>query len=760
MKSIRNWFWRAFIRRAALRQGFIDPVALMSRLRRFAHTSEVGKPLELVRAGIIFHARGLLNTRAIQNNLDWIWPYWVERQFDPSDDAFIPRAFSITHINLTHRNWTAIGLPDCPHYPVVDPRGLMTPQYDGWSIDTWLLGDHGLRLFPSRAADAQQTFDLADAGHLHVTTATRRGDATLSGTAFVEMQDGQPFCRMHVTGAMPESGWLAVVLRPCNPEGISLIDSVSLATDKRAWSVNEKPAVSFDQPVERHFASNYRCGDVLFQLPDGTQETSAECPAGMVTAAALFRMESGVPRDIELRVSLDEGADKSPAPSPSPASWSTALRSAARLTVPDERFQRLYEQALYSLVLLTPNDVFPGPYTYKRFWFRDASFILHALLCAGLQERVKPVLDRYPERQRVTGYFHSQDGEWDSNGEALWILDRYLTLCPGPLPGDWQGAIEKGARWILRKCLRSSSDPRYLGLMPAGFSAEHLGPNDYYYWDNFWSVAGLQAAAHCSTRAGEHDKARWCADAATAYLARIKQSLAESRARLGRPAMPAAPARRLDAGAIGSLVAGYPLNLFPSGDPCLRDTAEYLMRDCFFKGGFFQDMIHSGNNAYLTLHIAQVLLRAGDDRYRALIRQVADSASPTGQWPEAIHPRTGGGCMGDGHHAWASAEWIMIMRNLFVRAEGRTLVLGAGLFPDWLTAGAQLAFGPGLTDFGRITLQIEPGTHNSRVTWEAEWHHPPDRIRLALPGHAPRDTGCEPHGDIVLPRVKEPPCKY
>lgn len=58
------------------------------------------------------HARGLLNSQAIQYNLDWIWPFWVNRQFDPRDESFVPRAFSLTHINLTHRNWTSVGLPD------------------------------------------------------------------------------------------------------------------------------------------------------------------------------------------------------------------------------------------------------------------------------------------------------------------------------------------------------------------------------------------------------------------------------------------------------------------------------------------------------------------------------------------------------------------------------------------------------------------------------------------------------------------------
>ena len=88
---------------------------------------------------MILHARGLINTKAIQHNLDWVWPYWVERQFDPNDPSFMPRAFSITHINLTHRNWTALGLPECAAMPLVDPRGLITPHFDGWSLDFWII---------------------------------------------------------------------------------------------------------------------------------------------------------------------------------------------------------------------------------------------------------------------------------------------------------------------------------------------------------------------------------------------------------------------------------------------------------------------------------------------------------------------------------------------------------------------------------------------------------------------------------------------
>jgi hypothetical protein len=90
-------------------------------------------------------------------------------------------------------------------------------------------------------------------------------------------------------------------------------------------------------------------------------------------------------------------------------------------------------------------------------------------------------------------------------------------------------------------------------------------------------------------------------------------------ARRSRVAIPASPCRSMDAGAIGSLSADYPLCLTPpAGDARIRATVTYLMDKFFFNGGFFQDMIPSEINAYLSLAIAWTMLRSGDARYRAV----------------------------------------------------------------------------------------------------------------------------------------------
>ncbi|MEX2963572.1 hypothetical protein [Microbulbifer sp. TYP-18] len=730
--------WRFMVGKFARAHGFLDPLSVMARLQRFSEPSEVAEPIELLRAGVVFHARALMNSKVIQHNLDWVWPYWVERQFDPTDKSFIPRAFSITHCNLSHRNWTAVGQPDCEEMPIVDPRGLLMPYYDGWSIDVWVVDDGGDRLIPAKAGDCCQKLEMGS--NIAVVTETASGDNRLRNRVLVEggIEDRQ--CVLELTAECRQGGWLVVALRPYNPEGVSFLHKVRLDERRRSWLIEEKQAVEFDRPVERHLASDYRHGDVFLHLEDTGGRTHSECEVGMATAGAMFRVESGDPLDISVHIPLHSDKHTS-----GPAQrWADCLHNHCALSVPDPHLQFIYDAAIRTLILHSPCDVYPGPFTYKRFWFRDAAFMIQSLLYAGLVERAERALDQFPKRQKGDGFFHSQDGEWDSNGEALWIFDLFCQLTNRHLKSRWREPVLRGARWIDSK--RNPRDgSRCGGLLPAGFSAEHLGPNDCYYWDDFWGLGGqLAAAAICDRDGLQHEREAFTTQAMD-FRQTIDASLASVAERLGRPAMPASPNRRLDSGAIGSIAAGYPLQLYPAQDPRLTDLVEYLLDNCFVGGGFFQDMIHSGINAYLTLHIAQVMLRAGDSRCLQLMRNVAALASPTGQWPEAIHPHSLGGCMGDGQHAWAAAEWIAMQRNCFVREEGESLILASGLPPEWLadeSARAPITFGPALTRFGTISLEIIPGTR-PQVRWMAEWYRREPSIEVRPIGFVAAVAGAD-----------------
>ncbi len=763
---ITKWLpWKYVVRRIARARGFIDPISVLSRVHRFAEPSEVTAPTELLRAGVVFHARGLMNSSAIQHNLDWIWPYWVERQFNPHDAAFLPRAFSITHVNLTHRNWTAVGIPGFDHFPIVDPRGLLTPYWDGWSIDGWLIDEDGHRLIPARQRSVAQTLGFENG--LSVSTCSNSMGMKLDSRVFVvDSSDHQDFACVQEWSAQSEKGgWLAISARPYNPEGVSFIHDIATTQDRAGWQIGTHGVVRFSEAMDRHVASDYRSGDVASR--DWNQGTpSIHCDVGMATAAALFRVGPSQERKITISIPirhdtshwLNRPSKKRPlsksfavgqsvriSGKSAEQQWQRAIDGCAKLSVPKSEFEFLYNAALRTLALHMPGEVYPGPYTYKRFWVRDTAFIMNAALCAGLTEQSRNALPHLLSRQGRNGYFQSQEGEWDANGQALWILNRFRQFTGDAMPRNWRKLIVDAVNWIDQKRLKSSDVRRgaskaAVGLLPAGFSAEHLGPNDYYYWDDYWAVAGLHGAAEMFDLMGDPFNADRARRIENEMSAAIVNSLEQTDRIRNALAIPAAPERRMDAGAIGSIVASYPLQLVPPDDERMQGTLNFLEDNCFFEGGFFQDMIHSGINPYLTLHIAQARLRNHQNDFFDLVQTIARIASPTGQWPEANHPRTWGGCMWDGQHVWAAAEWLMVMRNMFVREEGDKLLIGTGIPAQWLTEGNNMSFGPARTKWGIVSIAIVPkgdATVHVSVDIDRQLDERCNGIEIRIGGYAP-----------------------
>jgi hypothetical protein len=541
-----------------------------------------------------------------------------------------------------------------------------------------------------------------------------------------------------LSNAVNENAWLAISLRPYNPEGVSFIHNIQELKDGPGWKINNKDIVHFDQNSDENYFSYYRHGDaysVLFKPQEKTKETF--CTVGMATAVALFKLDSKREKNVTLHIPLQAnnlGKPSSNELALACQSWKQSFNGYCKAEIPDKHFQFLYDTAIATLILHTPKETYPGPYTYKQFWFRDAAIILYAMTMIGLKDRAKRALDCFPSRQNKFGYYLSQDGEWDANGEAMWALQKYCQMTNSKPSQAWLTSVRKGAGWICRKRTSNDSPLAHAGLFPAGFSAEHLGPNDFYYWDDFWGIAGLEAASYFEKHYGKQELAIRYNKEAADFLNQTNLSLSQVEKRLEQKIMPAAPYRRMDAGAIGSIAASYPLQVFPKNDPRVLNTVHYLVENCFIDNGFFHDMTHSGINPYLTLDIAQVMLRAGDRRFFDLMTAIAQLASPTGQWPEAIHPLTKGGCMGDGQHVWAAAEWILLVRNCFLREEekDKKLILCSGIPSHWLKDDERISFGTALTIYGSIDLAIVINNENVTVSWKAQWHDSPPNIEIHL----------------------------
>jgi len=726
--------WQYFARKAAQAYGFADPTDTLTRIRRFSKPSESNEPIELLRAGFAFHARGLANTKAIQNNLDWVWPYWIRRQYDPRDPSFVPRAFSFSHINLTQRNWTAVGVPGSDHYSIVDPRGLVTPFHDSWSLDFWIINHDGSRLYPSHGDTVQQSLETND--DLAVRTRSEGAKAKLETIVSMKRhENGSLHLHIELTALASQAANLVIAIRPYNPEGIQFIDTIKAFPEKSIIEVNDEHIIHLPENANSIILSDYSMGDVAHIIDQAKHgDTAIHCPVGMATSAALVQLQPSHSYHGSLRVPIDEHHHSATRIDPSP--WSEFLKDTTRVLIPDTKVTKQYDISLRTLALLSPDDIYPGPYTYKRFWFRDACLIAHALLKTGQSTACRTALEKFPPRQTKTGYFLSQEGEWDSNGQVLWIYNLYEKISGELLPPSCFDSIQPAINWIRKKLIKAPGKAHH-GLLPAGFSAEHFGPNDHYYWDDFWAIGGLRAASELFERRKAKDQASNAAQQANQLLQSVEESLANLTSTRAKGKLPASPYRRMDSGAIGSLVSDYPLHIWEPGNPSIIDTADFLKEHCLVEGAFFQDMIHSGLNIYLTLALAQTYLRAGDPSWENLSNACLELATDTGQWPEAIHPQTKGGCMGDGQHAWAAAEWTLFVANRFIREEGSSLVIGSGVTNNWLQNSDKIGIYRLPTSFGIATLEIDCSNLES-LGISLSFSHPrqkPKSISYQIPGY-------------------------
>jgi hypothetical protein len=765
---------RAWLLRRLLRGLHVpdDAVRHLTTLGHIGEPPELALPREMMPVASRTLFQALRSRAAAQITPDWVGPFWLERQLDPASPAFVPRGPLPFLTNVTYRNWTAIGTLDGKREAIVDPRGLITPPDGGWSLDWWIGADDRWHLPSREVAVRQRLLDAAPV--VETAMSIPAGDAVARAYAArrSSAEGGGEVVVVEVENRSRAPVALALAVRPYTPEGVGVIERIDLTGSTVA--VDGRPALVLPRVPARVAGSTLRGGDSAAVVTSGGAAERwrgpVRDPAGLAQAAFVFPLAHGA----TFRAVIPLDAEPVPAASTFPAvlppaeavaaGWRAQADRGMRLTLPDERLAEAVAANRRFLLLAHDGDeITPGPATYHRFWFRDAAYMLGALDRYGYHDEVTRVVTSYPGRQRPDGFFWSQRDEWDANGAALvtlaehWQLGRDLELARALAE-----PVALGAQWIEHARRSGRGDADVAGLLPPGRSAEHLGPVDHYYWDDFWGVAGLRAAGRLLDAAGQPEAAADARTFAAAMWSDVEKALARTADRLGTEAIPAGPRRGLDPGMVGTLAACAPLGLLAAGDPRMVATVEALRERFTAAEGraLFHGITHTGLSTYLTLQLAAVELRAGDRRCLDRLAWLLEVASPTWTWPEAVHPHLGGGCMGDGHHGWAGADLLSFVRDLLVREDegaDQGIVLASMVPEAWFGQGWEVHDAP--TADGHVSYAVR--WHGDRVAllWEVEPHEGHGPVRLTAPGLDPGWSTTDRRGEALLgpvPGVGEP----
>jgi hypothetical protein len=702
---------------------------------------------------------GANNMLAVHTNRNWVWPLWIEEQWQPRSSAFIPTGAGLLGANLSRRNWTSLGHSDSPQECMVDPVGMITVQPHSWSLLPYVRIKGQLQAPPYLQERVTQCLS-DDILPVVESRYPELDGVTWTSTAAATYIDGalRITCRIEVINTTQEPVNVSVGfgVRPYNVLSIGHVNHIenmgSLLRINKRWELELLEVPSCILLGDRG------TGDPMKGLSKRSvaQESRIiRARSGIAAASAEYHREIAAGEKISLGVvvwcesSQHRRKTKQSARRPLQVSADSLIRAreeelrleemkAVRIRLPDEKL----EHQLNAIKLRLPafDDVThfsPGTFLYHTHWYRDSYFISEAFTNLGFINEVRRKIEAYPNRQQPSGAFVDHPGELDSHAIALCSM---LNFCrktgDSKLLQNLFDSIFRGLVWIDKQRVSSPKKSHlHEGLLPASFSAEHFGGCDHYFWDNLWSMQAIKLGRRAARRLGREREAAILSRIHESFEHSLRNAISATMERVGGLVLPVSPYRWPDAACIGNLVAADPLELSELAQPWLKPTLDYLLENHFYQGMFFQSVFHTGLNPYLTAQVARVLIRLEDPRALPIIKSLSDAASPTVTWPEAINPRTQGGCMGDGDHGWAAAEFCNVLRQFIVCDDSTGLNLFAGIPAEWLQSGCATSIHGAPTFHGRLTASLEAESRGVVARWHLEpWSDEEiPRIHLSLP---------------------------
>ena len=359
-----------------------------------------------------------------------------------------------------------------------------------------------------------------------------------------------------------------------------------------------------------------------------------------------------------------------------------------------------------------------------------------ALLRMGHADAVGDYIRWYAPHQRADGFVPccvDREGidwlvEHDSHGQLLALIaDHHRFTGDRAMASDMWQYVERAVSFIGRALDAT-------GLLPVSVSHEgYLAQPVHSYWDDFWALKGLGDAADLARALGHHDAAqRWKALAGR-FAAALFASIEDTRAQRGLDFVPGS-VEWADFDPTATANALYLLDV-PEGlnREAVERTFDRYLSDWRAKrvgGGAWT------NYTPYEIRIigALVRLKRRDAALELLKFFLSDRRPPAwNQWPEiAWRDATAPAHVGDLPHTWIAAEYVLSVRSLFAYERDATLVIAAGLAPEWLGGeGVRVRRMPTLRGPLSYTLR---STGPRTVRFEVEHIDCPLVLRPPLPG--------------------------
>ncbi|HET6907059.1 MAG TPA: coagulation factor 5/8 type domain-containing protein [Rhodanobacteraceae bacterium] len=695
--------------------------------------------------------------------------------------GFFPRGFSGEQVY-----WALVGVEGGRDSGLLSEDGALEIGKNGFSIEPVLVEEGR----PVTWADVAITHTLRD-GYLPIPSVTwKRDDMSLRITAFGvgtrERSELVARYELRNDGDRARDITFAFAVRPLQVDpptqflnaagGVSPIQNVAWAGN--ALRVDGRSRVTLLRKPDVSFAGTLQAGSIVGQIAayaqNGRSPGRAHSIEGFASGAALYRVHLaphsrktfGIVAPLSGAVVLPEAAGKTDAWSRREedavaAEWHAKLDRVS-LQLPSSA-PRLADTLRSSLawILISRNgaELRPGTRSYDRSWIRDGAMMSDALLRLGDTAAAREYALWYAPFQFANGKppccvdTRGADPtiENDSPGEFLHLIAQVWRYSGDRdfLEKMWPHARATVAYMQAQRETAACDDAKtkmFCGLLPASISHEGYSAHpEHSYWDDFWALTGYKDAVTIARALGKGEDAARYAKARDSFRHDLYASIRASVAAHHIGYIPGS-AELGDFDATSTTIA-----LEPGGEleHLQSDLPRGLLEGTF--GRYWTESRARMENDHWKDYTPYewrnvgVFARLGwRTRIPAMLDFFFAGQRPPGwnQWAEVVRrdPRAPG-FVGDMPHAWVASDFIRSALDLFAyqRDSDQSLVLGAGVQPQWLDGGGVALRGL-RTPYGMLDYSVK--REGSKVIWTIDaGAHPPGGLFLTWPlPHAPGAT--------------------
>lgn len=675
--------------------------------------------------------------------------------------------------------WSPVGIPDGVTRALLNEEGMVEVDEGTFSIEPFLWMDGTLVTW----ADASVTQEL-EAGYLPIPSSVwHLGDLRFRVTAFATGTTSAAilFIRYRIENAAASRRALRLfaALRPFQVtppwQSYRALGGVSPAREIAArtgaiWVNRTKAVVPLRSP-EQFGAATFDEG-LMSYIEAGEVPTATAVSDDFAYASGALRFDldlaPGTSEEVFVAVPFGErNIDASDALLPDGTCGSDQFDAAVRqwrdelaavdIDLPDSAAAAVDTFKTAAAHILINRDgaaLQPGPRRYTRSWIRDGAIMGAALLRAGVNTAMRDFVRWYAPYQRDDGFVPccvDRDGpdwlvEHDSHGQLIYAVmedfrftrDRRFLVEMWPAVLAAVSCIERLRNTRLTAEFRTPEKAACYGLLPESASHEgYLAHPVHSYWDDFWALRGLKDGAAMAEILDDRAQAERIAalrdDLAATLFASIRATIA---------------ARQLDyvPGSVewadfDPTATANAIAMLDESANLPRDAVDHMFAEYF--SGFRKK--HAGeidwaNYTPYEIRIIGALVRLGQrERALELLSFFLSDRRPLrwNQWPEiAWRDPTSPGHLGDLPHTWIGAEYILSLLSVFAyeREADQSLVIAAGLAPDWLQVEGGVRARGLPTWYGTLTFTLQQEqTGTLRLEVDGDLEMPPGKIVVRPP---------------------------